>query len=70
VEAEELKGEKEPTHYVATGIFQREIVRPHPLRAQLGILMTALIVVVAGNGASRISNGFCLMAHYACSSRK
>jgi hypothetical protein len=35
-----------------------EIVRPHPPRApraQLGILMTALIVLVAGYGASRTS---------------
>jgi hypothetical protein len=30
VEAEEFKGEKEPAHYAATGIFQMEIVRPHP----------------------------------------
>jgi hypothetical protein len=35
-----------------------EIVRSHPSRApraQLGILMTALIVLVAGYGASRAS---------------
>jgi hypothetical protein len=31
VEAEELKGEKEPAHYAATGILQMEIVCPHPL---------------------------------------
>jgi len=58
VEAEELKGEKEPAHYAATGIFQMEIVRPHPPRApraQLGILMTDLIILVAGYGASRTS---------------
>ena len=58
MEAEELKAEKEPAHYAATGIFQMEIVRPHPPRApraQLGILMTALIVLVAGYGASRTS---------------
>ena len=45
MEAEELKGEREPAHYAATGIVQMEIVRPHPPRAprtQLGILMTAL----------------------------
>jgi hypothetical protein len=54
VEAEELKAEKESAHYAANGIFQLEIVRPHP-RAQLGILMTALIVLVAGYWASRTS---------------
>ena len=58
MEAEELKTEKEPPHYAATGIFQMEIVRPHPPRApraQLGILMTAFIVLVASYEASRTS---------------
>jgi rhodanese-related sulfurtransferase len=42
--------------YFAASFFQMEIVRPHPPRApraQLAILMTALIVLVVGYGASR-----------------
>jgi len=53
VEAEELKGEKGAGTLRRDRNFTNGIVCPHPPRAHLGILMTALIVLVAGYGASR-----------------